>query len=94
MKRCRSMELNQVVVASGLAPWHDILFDASHSQTLDLIAASERVVQRDPAWRRDTHLGLLVSRRAGVGVRARARAIHEHAALVIDPEHRYPHAHD
>jgi sterol 3beta-glucosyltransferase len=56
VRRATDATLNQLVVASGLAPWHDILFEASHSQTLDLIATSERVLPRDPAWPPATHM--------------------------------------
>jgi sterol 3beta-glucosyltransferase len=50
LRRATDATLNQLVVANGLAPWRDLLFDGSHSQLLDLIAVSEHVLQRDPAW--------------------------------------------
>lgn len=56
VSRATDATLNRLVTANGLAPWRDILFDASHSRELDLIAVSERVVSRDPAWPPETQL--------------------------------------
>ena len=43
-------KLNVLVQAAGLAPWKDVLIDASSSSLLDLIAVSPHVLARDPAW--------------------------------------------
>lgn len=56
VSRATDAALNRLVTANGLAPWRDIVFDASHSRELDLIAASERVVPRDPAWPPETKI--------------------------------------
>jgi UDP:flavonoid glycosyltransferase YjiC (YdhE family) len=56
LRRATDTGLNQLVVANGLPPWRDILLDASHSRSLDLIAVSEHVLRRDPAWGPATHM--------------------------------------
>ncbi|MEU8378638.1 glycosyltransferase [Streptosporangium sp. NPDC048865] len=42
--------LNPVVAAAGLPPWRDILFDASHSRLLNLIAISPHTLRHDPLF--------------------------------------------
>ncbi|MEV0757843.1 glycosyltransferase [Streptosporangium sp. NPDC050280] len=42
--------LNHVVAAAGLPPWRDILFDASHSRLLNLIAISPHTLEHDPLF--------------------------------------------
>jgi sterol 3beta-glucosyltransferase len=56
LRRATDAALNQLVEAYGLDPWRDILLAASHSHTLDLIAVSERVLERDPSWGPATHM--------------------------------------
>ncbi len=43
-------KLNTIVEAVGLPPWRDILFSASHSALLDLIAVSPHVIPKDATW--------------------------------------------
>ena len=43
-------KLNTIVEAVGLPPWRDILFSASHSALLDLIAVSPGVIPKDSTW--------------------------------------------
>jgi len=42
--------LNPVVAAAGLPPWRDILFDASHSRLLNLVAISPHTLEPDPLF--------------------------------------------
>ncbi|MEU0485263.1 glycosyltransferase [Streptosporangium sp. NPDC006013] len=42
--------LNSVVTAAGLPPWRDVLFDASHSRLLNLIAISPHTLEHDPLF--------------------------------------------
>ncbi|MET8053915.1 glycosyltransferase [Streptosporangium sp. NPDC005286] len=41
---------NPVVAAAGLPPWRDVLFDASHSRLLNLIAISPSILKHDPLF--------------------------------------------
>ena len=43
-------KLNVLVRAAGLAPWTNVLMEASSSALLDLVAVSPHVLERDPAW--------------------------------------------
>ncbi|MEO3857744.1 glycosyltransferase [Acrocarpospora sp. B8E8] len=42
--------LNPVVTTAGLPPWRDIIFDASHSPLLNLVATSPHTLPRDPLF--------------------------------------------
>lgn len=50
VRRATDGLLNPVVAAAGLPPWRDILFDASHSRLLNLIAISPHVLEPDPLF--------------------------------------------
>ena len=50
LARASDRELNRVVSAAGLAPWHDILLEGARSSVLDLIAVSPQLMSPDPAW--------------------------------------------
>lgn len=50
LRRRTDAKLNTIVRAAGLAPWRDILLDASHATMLDLVAVSPRVLPKDAAW--------------------------------------------
>jgi len=56
LRRATDATLNTIVEAAGLAPWRDVLADASPSSLLDIVAVSPRIMQRDPAWPTSSHL--------------------------------------
>jgi sterol 3beta-glucosyltransferase len=56
LRRATDPALNRIVESAGLARWHDILLGSSHSDLLDLIAVSPKVLERDPLWGSATQL--------------------------------------
>lgn len=56
LRRATDARLNAIVTAGGLAPWHDVLLEASHSRLLDLVAVSPHVIPHDPLFPRVTHV--------------------------------------
>lgn len=54
LRRTTDAPLNTIVREAGLAPWTDILLEASHSTLLDLVAVSPHVMTKDPGWHPQT----------------------------------------
>ncbi|WP_326638700.1 glycosyltransferase [Streptosporangium sp. NBC_01755] len=50
VRRATDKLLNPIVVAAGLPPWRDVLFDASHSRLLNFIAISPHILKHDPLF--------------------------------------------
>ncbi|MEV0623706.1 glycosyltransferase [Nonomuraea sp. NPDC050404] len=50
VRRATDSRLNPVVTAAGLPPWRNVLFDASHSPLLNLIAISPHTRRHDPLF--------------------------------------------
>ncbi|HRG98501.1 MAG TPA: glycosyltransferase [Polyangiaceae bacterium] len=54
LRRTTDAPLNTIVREAGLAPWTDILLEASHSTLLDIVAVSPHVMTKDPGWHSQT----------------------------------------
>jgi len=50
LARVTDAPLNQVIEATGLAPWRNIMLESARSRSLDLVAVSPQLMPRDPAW--------------------------------------------